>query len=436
MGKVLVIGAAKSGIAACRLLKKMGYEVTVTDAKEIAEKEMLEKMGIQVYENGHPDCLKEVSWEFIVKNPGIPYHVPFVSYFQNQKVRILNEIEISSWLAKGLRFGAITGTNGKTTTTTLLGELLKRKDKNAFCAGNIGIALSEIVEKNPDLNTDVALEISGFQLVGCESFHPVVSVCMNLTPDHIDYFKSIEAYYKSKMLIYKNQQGEDVFLRNIDDENILKFAQDIPCKVIDFSVRKEADLCIKEEQVMLYDKCLFALKDLHLPGLHNVQNAMVASCMAYLMGVPLEEIQEGIRQFKGVEHRIEFAGEINGVRFYNDSKGTNCDATKIALQAFDRPVILLAGGYDKKTGFEELRPFMKNVKQMFVFGETKNQLKALKEDSVLCEDMNEAFRKAWAMAEENDVILLSPACASWDQFDNFEQRGEIFKKLVSDLENQ
>ncbi len=436
MKKVLVIGAAKSGVAASRLLKKMGFDVTITDAKEITEKDELEKLGVKVYEKGHPDHLKEVSWEFIVKNPGIPYHVPFVAYFKDKNVRILNEIEISTWVAKGLRFGAITGTNGKTTTTTLLGELLKRKDKNALCAGNIGIALSEIVEKNPTLCTDVALEIAAFQLVGCESFHPAVSVCMNLTPDHIDYFKSVDAYYKSKMLIYRNQQENDVFLRNIDDENILKYAQDIPCRVIDFSVKKEAELCIKDEKVMLHDQCLFALKDLHLPGLHNVQNAMVASCMAYLMGVSLTEIQEGIRQFKGVEHRIEYAGEVKGVRFYNDSKGTNCDATKIALQAFDRPVLLLAGGYDKKTGFEDLRPYMKNVKQMFVFGETKHQLKALKEDSMLCENMTEAFRKAWSAAEENDIVLLSPACASWDQFDNFEQRGEIFKKLVSELENQ
>lgn len=436
MKKVLVIGAAKSGIAACRLLKKLGYDVTLTDAKEIAEKEELQKMGVSVYEKGHPVCLKEVPWEFIVKNPGIPYHVPFVAYFQNRHARILNEIEISVWAAKGLHFGAVTGTNGKTTTTTLLGELLKRKDKKAFCAGNIGIALSEIVEQNPALTADVALEISGFQLVGCESFRPDVSVCMNLTPDHIDYFKSVDAYYKSKMLIYKNQRKEDVFLRNIDDENILKYAQNIPCRVINFSVKKDAELCIKNGKVMLQEICLFELKDLHLPGLHNVQNAMVASCMAYLMGVPLCEIQEGIRQFKGVEHRIEYAGEVNGVRFYNDSKGTNCDATKIALQAFDKPVLLLAGGYDKKTGFEELRPFMNRVKQMFVFGETRSQLKALKEDSIVCENMNEAFKKAWEMAEENDIILLSPACASWDQFDNFEQRGEIFKQLVTDLENQ
>lgn len=435
MKKVLVIGAAKSGVAACRLLKKMGYDVTVTDAKEIEEKKELENMGIQVYEKGHPDILKDISWEFIVKNPGIPYHVPFVAYFKERNVRILNEIEVSTWVAKNLRFGAVTGTNGKTTTTTLLGALLKRKDANAFCAGNIGVALSEIVEKNPSLSTDVALEIAGFQLMGCETFHPLVSVCMNLTPDHVDYFKSVDAYYKSKMLIYKNQTKEDTFLRNIDDENVLKYAQDIPCKVIDFSVYKDADLCVKEDRVMLYDQCLFELKDFHLPGRHNVQNAMVAACMAYLMGVSLNDIQEGIREFKGVEHRIEYAGEVNGVRFYNDSKGTNCDATKIALQAFDKPVLLLAGGYDKKTGFEELRPFMKNVKQMFVFGETKHQLEALKQGCVVCETMKEAFERAYALAEDGDIVLLSPACASWDQFDNFEQRGEIFKQYVENLKS-
>jgi len=279
----------------------------------------------------------------------------------------------------------------------------------------------------------VAVEIAAFQLLGTFKFHPTVSVIMNLTPDHLDVFKDTDEYYKAKTLVYQNQSGEDWFLRNIDDENVVQYTKGCPCKAVDFSVEKETDLCLKDKAIWLYDIKLFDLKDLKLVGLHNVQNAMVAAAMAYKLGVPVAQIQQGIRDFNGVEHRIEYVKTVNGVPYYNDSKGTNAEATVVALKAFDHPVILLAGGYDKKTGFAAMVPFLDKVKTMLVFGETKHQLKALYPDAIVLENLSEAVVMAHSLAKEGDVVLFSPACASYDQFDNYEQRGRIFKDLVHKL---
>ena len=433
MKKVLVIGAALSGIAVSRLLNKKGYEVILTDMKAVSELYELEQLGIQVYDQGHPEFLKDFDYEFIVKNPGIPYHAPFVKHFVEKQVPIYNEIEVALWFGKQLSVGAVTGTNGKTTTTTLLYELLKRKNANALAAGNIGLPLSNAVYEDEDSARDVAMEIAAFQLVACPSFKPVVSVCMNLTPDHLDYFGELDKYYEAKMLVYRNQDADGWFLRNIDDEEVMKHATDIPCRVIDFSLRTQADLCVKDGAVMLWDKKLFDVSDCHLPGGHNLQNCMVAACMAYRMGVALEDIQAGIREFKGVEHRIEYVDTIDSVRYYNDSKGTNVDATVTALKAFDKPVILIAGGYDKKTGFEGLRPYLSRIKQMIVYGETKLQLKKLMPEAIVCDTLNDAVEIAHEKAQREDIVLFSPVCASWDQFKNFEERGDLFKELVKKL---
>lgn len=428
--KVLVIGAARSGTQVSLLLRKQGVEVFLTDLNEIDNKTLLISEGVQVYDGGHPEHLKEFDFDFIVKNPGIPYHAPFVNYFVQKQVPIYNEIEIASRFTNRFTYGAITGTNGKTTTTTLLSELLKRKRANAQAAGNIGIPLSEIVMSQGLAETDVAVEIAGFQLVGIKQFHPIVSVCMNLSPDHLDYFGSLENYYRSKFLIYQACSEEDWFLRNIDDLEVMRYAVNIPCRCIDFSLVKKADLCIANEAVTLFNQVLFQLSDLHLPGKHNLQNAMVAAAMAYKMGVSIEDIQMGIRLFKGVEHRIEYVAEIAGVTYYNDSKGTNVDATIVALSAFDQPVILIAGGYDKKTGFKEMIPYMHKVKKFIVYGATKFQLQALDPSAIVVNDLYEATHMSHQVASKGDIVLFSPICASWDQFHDFEQRGRVFKEIV------
>lgn len=432
MEQVLVIGAAKSGIAAAKLLHRHGYQVILTDMKEVNEKAELEALGIQVYDGGHPDVLKTKDYGFVVKNPGIPYHAPFVKYFVEKKTPIYTEIEIAYRYGKNFHYGAITGTNGKTTITTLLYEMLKKHGK-AEAAGNIGTPLSVLAYEQESEELFIALELSNFQLLGIEQFAPDVSVVCNLAPDHLDYMGSLDAYYKSKMRIYENCTPDQYFLRNVDDETVLKYAQNIPCQVIDFSlVKTEVDLYVKQGCVYYHDILLFERKNLKLAGDYNLCNAMISACMAYCMGVSLEDIQAVIASFKGVEHRLEYLGEKNGVRFYNDSKATNTHAASAALSSFEKGIVLLAGGYDKGISFDDLKQYDAQVKQCIAFGQTKEMFKDIFTHVVIKDTMKEAFDTALTYASEGDVILLSPACASYDQFKSYEQRGRIFKQYVHD----
>jgi len=433
MKKALVIGAAISGEGVSKLLANRDYEVYLTDLKEIKEKEELENLGIKCFNNGHPDFLKDIDYDLIVKNPGIPYTTDFVRYFVDRGYFLYNEIEVAQYFAPLYRIGAISGTNGKTTTTTLLGQIFKNKDSNNLVAGNIGESLCLDVLNDDGKEKLVSLEIAAFQLMGTKEFHPEVSVIMNLTPDHLDYFKTCENYYKAKSLIYRNQNIDDYFLRNIDDGNVLEYCTNIPCNIIDFSLTKECDLRIQDNKVYLYDEVLFETGDLHIPGKHNLQNAMVAAAMAYLMGTDKGIIQKTIQEFKGVKDRIEFVRELNGVKYYNDSKGTNTDATITALKSFDKPIHLLAGGYDKHLPFEPLKPYLNNVRQMYVFGDTKYKLKELDPDALVFDNLKEALLAAYNNAKEGEIVLLSPSCASWDQYPNYEVRGQEFKDIVNSL---
>ncbi|MBR3227881.1 MAG: UDP-N-acetylmuramoyl-L-alanine--D-glutamate ligase [Erysipelotrichaceae bacterium] len=429
MEKVLVIGCAKSGYWAAKLLNKKGYEVTITDQRKMMEKEELEAEGITVYDGGHPDLLKEIEWNFIVKNPGIPYSNPFVRYFMDNGIEILTEIEVALRYPIAYDVAAVTGTNGKTTVTTLLYEILK-EDTIAYACGNIGTALSEIVYKHENESANIALEISAFQLLGAPTFHPQAAVITNLTPDHLDYFDSLQDYYDAKNLIYRNMTGDDWFLRNIDDETVMSNLKDIHCRIVDYSLEKEADLMLKGDEVTLFGEVLFNRNDLKIVGRHNLQNAMVAAAMAYKLDAKVSSIRKVISEFEGVEHRIEYVDEIDGVSYYNDSKGTNVDSTVTALKAFEKPVILLAGGHDKHTGFRELEAYTDRIKKLITFGETKEEIARLKDDAIICETMEEALNRAREIAVKDDVVLLSPACSSYDQFKNFEERGYIFKQLV------
>ena len=430
--KVLVIGCAESGYWVSRLLNREGYEVTITDAKEIRQKAELESLGIQVFDRGHPEFLKNTGWDFVIKNPGIRYSSPFIRYFTENNITIYNEIEIATWFAKNFTYGAITGTNGKTTTTTLLYEILKEVG-SAYASGNIGTALSDTAFHHTEEKAGISLEISALQLVGTPGFHPLVSVIMNLTPDHLDFFDSLDDYYNAKCLIYRNQSGDDWFLKNLDDREIVARAVNVPCREVTFSLEKEADLMIDGEWVTLFGEKLFRLDDLQIVGMHNVQNAMVACAMAMKMGVDKAVCRKVIANFKGIEHRIEYVKTVKGVKYYNDSKGTNTDSTVMALRAFDQPVILLAGGHDKHTGFADLYNYTAKMKELIVFGETKEELARLKEGSIMVENMKEALDRAYELAEEGDIVLLSPACSSYDQFKNFEERGRIFKEYVRAL---
>ena len=429
MNTVLVIGAARSGIAVSKLLARHGYHVILTDQNQVDSNGLED---IEIVDGGHPDWLLEKEYEFVVKNPGIPYRVPIVKYFVEAGVPVYTEIEVAYRLAKNFHYAAITGTDGKTTITTLLQEMLATKEEVSCVAGNIGVPLSEQVLKYGDETVNVALELSNFQLLGTEKFCPSVCTVSNLAPDHLDYMDSLEDYYVSKMKIYQNCNEEDWFIRNVDDENIVKYAQNIPCKVIDFSLkRQDVDLYTDGEYAYLFDMKLFKVSDLKIVGDFNCGNAMMAACMAYKMGVSLENIQKVISSFKGVEHRIEYVRTIDGVRIYNDTKATNTHAACAALSAFNKNVILLCGGKDKFISFADLSQYDSKVKHCFSFGQTKEKFKDIFTHQTSVETMEEAFNNAIKMAEEGDVILLSPACSSFDQFKNYEIRGEIFKDIVN-----
>lgn len=428
MEKVLVIGAARSGIAISKLLAKKGYQVYVTDKGSIAFKEQLESLGIVCIEKEHPDWLLEQTYRWVIKNPGIPSTVEFVRKLAETQF-IYNEIDISLLFAPGFQVAGITGTNGKTTTTALLGSILQKSGKEAFIGGNIGVPMSEIVNTYGNKKALVSCEIAAFQLDGCLHFHPKAATILNLSPDHLDVYGNVTPYYQAKRRIYQNMNDEDTFVLNLDDPIISTF-DDLPKNRLTFSVLSKADAYLSSEGLILLNQLIVPIEQFPLVGKHNVANALAAACLAYALGCSFEQIASGIMEFTGVEHRIEFVKNIEGVAYYNDSKGTNSDATIVALKSFDQPVILLAGGYDKKTGFNELIPYLNRVKTMIAYGATKYQLQAIYPEAILVDTLDQAVALAKQIAVSGDVVLFSPACASWDQFDNYEQRGRIFKELV------
>jgi len=435
MEKVLVVGAAKSGLAACHFLVKYGYDVTLTDMKALANKKELEEEGIHVYDEGHPDCLLTTDFKFVVKNPVIRYTMPFIKFFVDKNIPIYNEIEVGLRHQKQHDYVAITGTNGKTTTTTMVQELLRTiNPKNVGC-GNIGYPVCDALYNiKEDEKLDLAIEIGAFQLLGVETFKPHVATITNLSEDHIDFFGSLDAYYRSKTRVYRLQDKNDYFIRNVDDEAIMAICDDIPSTIIDFSLtRQDLPLHLNEGKIFFNDKMLFDLSHFKLVGIHNVQNAIIACGAAYLMGISPEVINQTMSNFKPVEHRIEYVREINGVKYYNDSKGTNVDSTIVALKSFNQPIHLLVGGYDKKVSFNDLKPYLSNVKCMYAFGQTKHMFEEIFDNVKIFENMAEAVDAAYQEAVSGDVVLLSPVCASWDQFPNFEVRGEQFKQQVNNL---
>lgn len=423
--KALIIGGARSGIGCARLLNKEGFDVTLTTNQDFPERQELEAMGIHVSLNDRDLNLVD-DYDYVIKNPGIPNDHPLVSQFQT----VYNEIECAFQYAPDAKFYAVSGTNGKTTTTTCLHEMLLKKDSHALLAGNVGYALSEAVYHDGNYARDVALEISAFQMEGTPSFAPEVYALLNLSPDHMDRYKAVDDYYQAKLNILPKVK---TFVRNCDDANIMRLTQDYEGLVYNVSITHEADVCVKSGWVYFLDTPLFEVSTLKLVGEHNLMNAAFAATLAFLAGVEIASIQAVIRSFSGVEHRIEFVDEIEGVRYYNDSKATNPESTEVCLKAFDKPIILLAGGFDKHISFDLLKPYQDRLKALYVFGESADQIQTVFPFAIKVDTMKTAFIEAKANAVKGDVIVLSPACASYDQFENFENRGNIFKEYVKTL---
>lgn len=441
--KVLVLGLAKSGKAAVELLKFMHADITINESKkkeDIPEYDKYVSEGIEMVCGGQPDELFERDFDFVVKNPGINYHAPFILRLKERGIPVYTEIELGYKVAKKQHYIAVTGTNGKTTTVTLIYEILKAAGRKAHICGNYGIPYCEVVLNEhlyEEEGHDVVVEMSNFQLIDIEEFKPEVAAVLNLTPDHLDYMDSLDEYYASKMRIYMNQDENDLFINNSDDETLQSYLAQypVPSHIETFSVKSLADIELKDNAIYYKGQKVISRDEIKIVGLHNVENMMVAIAACRAVGVSLESIHDTLAAFKGVEHRIEFVRELDGVRYYNDSKGTNTDAAVIAIKAFEKPVILLMGGHEKNLDLKDVREQNPLIKTLICFGETKERFSKDMQHphTIVVDHMKDAILKAKEIAEEGDVVLLSPSTSSFDEFHSYVERGNVFKDIVNRL---
>lgn len=434
--KIFILGMARSGYEAAKLLSDYNNKIIVTDGKEQKEELVseLESLGVKVIITSDQLSLLDDSFDYVIKNPGIKYDNPVVVKAKELGIKVINEVEMAySFLDKSVNIIGVTGSNGKTTTTTLISEFMKNSFDNVYLGGNIGIPLSNFV-RDIKPNSYLVLEISDHQLCDMYDFKTNVSVLTNITPTHLDFHKSYEVYQMTKKKIFNNHTSDDLAVINKDDEVSMKITDDIKSTKVYYGHDK-TNLAYYDEEGIYYDgKLVIKLDDIILKGKHNYQNIMGAIIAVKKYGVTDEVIQKVLKEFKGVEHRLEYVDTIDGVTYYNDSKATNCVSTITALNSFDKPTILLLGGYDRGHSFHDLDDSMKNVKCVVCFGETKNRIEEFCNDlNIKCyknDTLKEAMNAVKDICTPGDVVLLSPACASWDQYDRFEDRGDEFKKLV------
>ncbi|MEK5039650.1 UDP-N-acetylmuramoyl-L-alanine--D-glutamate ligase [Sporosarcina sp. FSL K6-3457] len=439
--KVLVLGLAKSGYAASKLLHSLGAYVVVNDASPAEGNEeaaALRLDGIQVICGGHPTGILDEGFDVVVKNPGIPYSNPVVAEALQKNIPVWTEIELASRISEAPII-AITGSNGKTTTTTLLYHMLNIGGQQPLIAGNIGTVSCTVAEQATK-DQIIVLEASSFQLMGTETFRPHMAIWTNLYDAHLDYHGSPEAYAKAKSAITTNQTQEDYVIYNDDQPELRQYALRSSAAKVPFSLmgRKEQGISADEEQIYWNGEPYVKRSVIKLPGQHNLENILAATAAAILLGCDKTTIENVLSSFTGVRHRMQFVKELKGRKFYNDSKATNTLATKSALAAFNVPTILLAGGLDRGQSFEELRPYMANVKVVVALGETAENFATFAtscgiEKIIRAEDVKDAVQKAYPLSGEGDIILLSPACASWDQYSSFEARGDQFIEAVMQL---
>ncbi|MCP3742688.1 UDP-N-acetylmuramoyl-L-alanine--D-glutamate ligase [Rossellomorea sp. BNER] len=439
--KILVLGLAKSGVSAATLLHKLGAFVTVNDYKplhENPEAQGLLQKGIKVICGEHPIELLEEGFQIIVKNPGIPYSNPMIKRAVEKGIPIITEVELAYQVSEANIIG-ITGTNGKTTTTTLIGEMLKKGSKNPLIAGNIGTVASEVAQDATPEN-NMVIELSSFQLMGINEFRPHIAILTNLYDAHLDYHGTREEYAFAKANITKNQSEDDYLIVNADQPHLMSLIKASKAQKIYFSTKNvlKNGVYIENDEVKYMGENIISIKDIVLPGAHNLENILSAIAASKLSGVSNEAIREVLSTFQGVKHRTQFVKSYRGRKFYNDSKATNTLATKSALSAFEHPIILLAGGLDRGNDFNDLIPYLHNVKAIITFGETSGKLMETAQKAGIntikpVDNVESAVPVAFELSNEGDIILLSPACASWDQYRTFEERGDIFIEAVHKL---
>lgn len=438
--KVLVLGLAKSGESAARLLDKLGAIVTVNDGKPFEENPAAQSLleeGIKVITGGHPLELLDEDFEWMVKNPGIPYNNPMVMRALEKKIPVITEVELAYLISDAPIIG-ITGSNGKTTTTTMIAEVLTAGGQNGLLSGNIGFPASQVAQDAGKTDT-LVMELSSFQLMGIEAFHPEIAVITNLMPTHLDYHGSFEEYVAAKWNIQKNMTASDYVILNYNQDLAKELAKKTAAQVIPFSSQEQVDGAYLDGDVLTFrGEAIMKASELGVPGSHNVENALATIAVAKLRGIDNQVIKETLTHFGGVKHRLQYVGEINQVKFYNDSKSTNILATQKALSGFDNSkVILIAGGLDRGNEFDELVPDIKGLKKMVILGESAARVKRAADQAEVsyldASDVRDATRKAFSVAEPGDVVLLSPANASWDMYKNFEVRGDEFLAVFKEL---
>ena len=445
--KVLVFGSGKSGIGAADLLEQTGATPVIYDGNEKIDKEAVSHKiphhsRTEVYAGELPKEVQD-SLDLVVLSPGVPTDIPMVRALYEQGLPVWGEVELAYRTGKG-RVLAITGTNGKTTTTALLGKIMKDAEDSVFVVGNIGTPYTSKALEMKDNTTTVA-EISSFQLETIEEFAPAVSAILNITEDHLNRHHTMEEYIRVKELIVKNQTADNYCVLNYEDPVLREFGKKIVPKTVYFSSERvlEQGIYLDGDQIILKTEKkeipVVHTGDLKLLGKHNFENVMAAVAMAYYAGVSIDSIRKSICEFTAVEHRIEYVTEKNGVTYYNDSKGTNPDAAIKGIQAMNRPTLLIGGGYDKGSSYDEwLNAFDGKVRYLVLIGQTRDKIREAAErlgvcPCILCENLEEAVKICAEKAEPGDAVLLSPACASWGQFDNYEQRGDMFKEYVRNL---
>ncbi|MBO7611682.1 MAG: UDP-N-acetylmuramoyl-L-alanine--D-glutamate ligase [Elusimicrobia bacterium] len=434
--RIAVLGLGKSGIACANLATSKGYKVFASDSgKRRTHKEMNLNKKVEIEFGKHSS--KVLDSDIIIKSPGLPNDLEILKQARKREIPILSELDFALNFAKPKKIIAVTGTNGKTTTTTLIYEIIKKGYKNTFVAGNIGFPISEVVTKlNP--KSILVLELSSYQLEDSPFFRPNISVSMNITPDHLKHHHTMANYIKAKANVFINQKKQDYAIYNYTDKYLKKAVLKTKANKVEFNSNK-AQNCIYYDNETIYlkknKKTLKLNPKINIPGKHNIDNILASVAASYLAGTKISVIEKVISKFKGVEHRIEFVKEISGVKYYNDSKGTNVDSTKVALESFDKNIQLILGGQDKGSPYKPIFNLIKKkVKNIFLIGEATSIIKKQLKGSapmVECKTLSNAIKKIHSVAQKGDIVLFSPACASFDQFNDFEHRGREFKKFVA-----
>jgi len=443
---VLVVGLGVSGIACIKGLSKTGAKIYAFDdsKKDNLKDRLKEAEGIEVEYFFGSEEINKINFEnldYAIKSPGIKYETPIIEKLINNNIEVISDIE-AAYRVTNSPIVSITGTNGKTTTTTLIGEMVRESKKPYKVTGNIGFGIyyDALTAKEEEI---LVAEVSSFQLAGTSKYKPHISVLTNITPDHLDYHHTVENYIEAKFKNVINQNENDYAILNYEDETIRNYSDKIKAKKIFFSSERILEDGIFSEKGQMFYRSgnnkLFIIntKDIFIPGKHNLENAMASGGAAIALGIDIKVISKVLREFKGVEHRLEFTGEYKKVKFYNDSKGTNPDASIKAIQGIEKPIILIAGGYDKKSSYDDfIKAFDNKVKALILLGQTAEDIQkcALKygfENIYRVETMDEAVKKSFELAEEGDNVVLSPACASWGMYPNYEVRGRDFKERVN-----